>query len=570
MSIVDGQPVSAAVTNAAFVSKTAAGQQNVVSGLTVNDNLKVGTTGNPSTSAVFEVVSTTEGAIICKMNNTQRNAIGTPATGLMIYSTTDNEYQSYDGGTWVTLGGGGGSGDIVGPASSTDDVLAVFDGTTGKLLKNSSIDKDDVVTLTGSQVLTNKTLTTPTIGSFTNATHAHTGASSGGTIAHTDLTSIGTNTHAQIDTHIANTSNPHSVTIAQVSPLTTKGDVLTYSTVNARLGVGTNGHVLTADSGETTGLKWAAAGSGINDNDTMPLSTATADTLKPNAVNENFGVYTDISGVSNSTATGSVYLETGSKTAGTGNSGSIIFRTGTSAGGTRGTIQTNGNLVHTGDILPATSFTYDIGSTAAVIKKGYFAEMKISQNAAASYITFNNSAGSERGYVLTDGALPSAKGVTAERFGMSATTGADLTYYTSSRSSASTNSGNTYMETGNATGTTSNSGNIELQTGTATQTRGRIKLLSAGLDVETTITTGGTTGNQTINKVSGTVNFAAAATSLVVTNNLVTTSSLVFCTIRTNDATLLSVQAVPASGSFTIYANAAATAETSVGFLVIN
>jgi hypothetical protein len=32
-----------------------------------------------------------------------------------------------------------GAGDVVGPASSTDSVLAVYDGTTGKLLKNSTM-----------------------------------------------------------------------------------------------------------------------------------------------------------------------------------------------------------------------------------------------------------------------------------------------------------------------------------------------------------------------------------------------------------------------------------------------
>ena len=39
--------------------------------------------------------------------------------------------------------------------------------------------------------------------------------------------------------------------------LTTKGDLISWSTLPARLGVGANNTVLTADSTQTTGLKWA-------------------------------------------------------------------------------------------------------------------------------------------------------------------------------------------------------------------------------------------------------------------------------------------------------------------------
>jgi hypothetical protein len=46
------------------------------------------------------------------------------------------------------------------------------------------------------------------------------------------------------------------------SPLTTKGDLYTFSTTDARLPVGTDGHTLVADSVEATGLKWVAPSGG--------------------------------------------------------------------------------------------------------------------------------------------------------------------------------------------------------------------------------------------------------------------------------------------------------------------
>lgn len=57
-----------------------------------------------------------------------------------------------------------------------------------------------------------------------------------------------------------------------ISPLTTKGDIIAYSTTNAALTVGTNGFVLTADSAQTLGVKWAA-----------PTGTATSVAITSNA-----------------------------------------------------------------------------------------------------------------------------------------------------------------------------------------------------------------------------------------------------------------------------------------------
>ena len=54
------------------------------------------------------------------------------------------------------------------------------------------------------------------------------------------------------------------VAVGGGSPLTTKGDIYGFSTVDARIPIGANNTVLTADSAQALGLKWAApAGGGM-------------------------------------------------------------------------------------------------------------------------------------------------------------------------------------------------------------------------------------------------------------------------------------------------------------------
>lgn len=52
------------------------------------------------------------------------------------------QLKTWNGSEWVVVAGPG-SGDVSGPASSTDNALSRFDGTTGKLLQNSGVTVDD-------------------------------------------------------------------------------------------------------------------------------------------------------------------------------------------------------------------------------------------------------------------------------------------------------------------------------------------------------------------------------------------------------------------------------------------
>jgi hypothetical protein len=76
-------------------------------------------------------------------------------------------------------------------------------------------------------------------------------------------------------------------------------------------------------------------------------------------------------------------------------------------------------------------------------------------------------------------------------------------------------------------------------------------------------------GGQVINHSTGRSGIAAAATSVVITNNKVTATSIVLVQLETVDATMKSLTVTPGAGSFTVTGNAAATAQVAFSFLVV-
>jgi hypothetical protein len=66
------------------------------------------------------------------------NSTGNTLTKATLTAGTNVTITNAAGAITIAASGGGGSGDVVGPASSTDNAFARFDSTTGKLLQNST------------------------------------------------------------------------------------------------------------------------------------------------------------------------------------------------------------------------------------------------------------------------------------------------------------------------------------------------------------------------------------------------------------------------------------------------
>lgn len=80
---------------------TVAGALAVTQASTLTGNVGIG--GAPATSAALTVTSTTQGVLLPRMTATQRDAIATPAAGLLVYNTTSGKLNFYNGSAWEAV-----------------------------------------------------------------------------------------------------------------------------------------------------------------------------------------------------------------------------------------------------------------------------------------------------------------------------------------------------------------------------------------------------------------------------------------------------------------------------------
>jgi hypothetical protein len=118
---------------------TASGAASFGSTITGSTGIGIGTTTIDG-SALLDMVSVTKGLLPPRMTETERDAIGTPAEGLMVYNTTTGTLNVHGPSSWGEVGTGGGS--------VTPDSLDFDD-----FIDSMTLDASTDIAVTGTDVL---------------------------------------------------------------------------------------------------------------------------------------------------------------------------------------------------------------------------------------------------------------------------------------------------------------------------------------------------------------------------------------------------------------------------------
>jgi hypothetical protein len=140
---------------------------------------------------------------------------------------------------WAAVSGAG-VGDVSGPASAVASNIAAFDGVTGKLLKDGGVLSSSIVTKTGAETLTNKTMST--------------GSTWGGNTVSPLFGGTGQTSYVKGDTIFSSATN----TLAKL-PIGSLGEVLTVSSAGIPEWAPAGGSVSTVDSAYGNGITDASA-----------------------------------------------------------------------------------------------------------------------------------------------------------------------------------------------------------------------------------------------------------------------------------------------------------------------
>lgn len=222
--------------------------------LIANGSMALGTTSDPDSKAMLDIVSTTKYVLLPRMTTAQSDAITSPTMGALVFDTTSETLRFKDTSAWRKVITRDGNEPLSNKTIDADQ-NTITNIENADIKSGAAIDRSKTASGTAYRILANNSSGVMSENAAITASRAVASDANGQLVA-------SSTTATQLDYISTLTANAQTQLDAKVakSTATTKGDLLVAqgSADVVRLGLGSNGYVLTADSAQSTGVKWAA------------------------------------------------------------------------------------------------------------------------------------------------------------------------------------------------------------------------------------------------------------------------------------------------------------------------